>query len=151
MSTGFYVLEPESLDYLADNKWDFAKDFFPHLLGLHKKLSGFSSDAFWVDIGNLPGYLRGVEWILEKMSQPNNAISTGLPNPGMIDRTAQVGESSAGEWPFARRKGRRDRGYGEDRPVLRGQEECVRLHRQLSRPKHGDGEGIRGAQQRDNE
>lgn len=25
VSTGFYVMEPESIDYLSDNKWDFAK------------------------------------------------------------------------------------------------------------------------------
>jgi mannose-1-phosphate guanylyltransferase len=69
VSTGFYVMEPESLDYITDNGWDFAKDFFPSLLGLHKKLAGFVSDAFWVDIGDLDGYLRGVNWVIETMTR----------------------------------------------------------------------------------
>jgi NDP-sugar pyrophosphorylase family protein len=69
VSTGFYVMEPESLDYVMDNAWDFAKDFFPWLLGIHKKLAGFVSDAFWVDIGELEGYLRGVNWVIETMTR----------------------------------------------------------------------------------
>jgi NDP-sugar pyrophosphorylase family protein len=92
VSTGFYIMEPESLDYIMDNKWDFAKDLFPRLLDLHKKLYGFASDAFWVDIGNLEGYLRGVRWVLDNMTQPQNALATGLPNPVMTDTTARIGQ-----------------------------------------------------------
>src|SRR5450759_1449680 len=91
VSTGFYIMEPESLDYIIDNKWDFAKNLFPSLLNLHKKLSGFASDAFWVDIGNLEGYLRGVKWVVDNTAQPQNALATELPNPVVTDRTARIG------------------------------------------------------------
>jgi len=94
VSTGFYIMEPESIDYIMDNGWDFAKDLFPWLLKLRKKLSGFASDAFWVDIGNLEGYLRGVKWVLDNMARPQNAPSTGLPKPVMTDMTARIGQGA---------------------------------------------------------
>jgi len=90
VSTGFYIMEPESLDYITDHSWDFAKDLFPRLLKSHKKLSGFVSDAFWVDIGNLEGYLRGVKWVVDNMTQ-THALATGLPSPVITDRTALIG------------------------------------------------------------
>jgi NDP-sugar pyrophosphorylase family protein len=34
-STGFYVLEPEVLDYIETEKYDFAMDLFPRLLRLN--------------------------------------------------------------------------------------------------------------------
>jgi NDP-sugar pyrophosphorylase family protein len=91
VSTGFYIMEPESIDYIIDNKWDFAKNLFPRLLELHKKLSGFVSDAFWVDIGNLEGYLRGVKWVVDNTIQSQNALATELPSLVMTDRTAHIG------------------------------------------------------------
>ena len=90
VSTGFYLMEPESLDYIMDNRWDFAKNLFPSLLKLHKKLSGFASDAFWVDVGNLEGYLTGVKWVVDNMTR-QNALATGLPNQVIADRTALIG------------------------------------------------------------
>ena len=91
VSTGFYIMEPESIDYIMDNEWDFAKNLFPWLLKLRKKLSGFASDAFWVDIGNLEGYLRGMKWVLDNMAQPQNALAPGLPNRVITDGTARIG------------------------------------------------------------
>jgi len=90
VSTGFYIMEPESIDYILDNEWDFAKNLFPWLLKLRKKLSGFASNAFWVDIGNLEGYLRGVKWVVENMARAQNALSIELPNLTMTDRTARI-------------------------------------------------------------
>ncbi len=69
VSTGFYVLEPEALDYVESETFDFAGDLFPHLLKLRKRISGFASDAFWVDIGTLEGYLRGTKWALDGLAR----------------------------------------------------------------------------------
>lgn len=90
-STGFYILEPDVLDYIENEKWDFAKDLFPRLLKLQKKLSGFVSDAFWVDMGNLPGYLEGVRWVLEKTTGPHDATATELPSSVITDGGAHIG------------------------------------------------------------
>jgi mannose-1-phosphate guanylyltransferase/phosphomannomutase len=69
VSTGFYILEADCLDYIENEKFDFANDLFPCLLKLRKKIYGYSSDAFWVDIGCLEGYLRGVSWELDLMTK----------------------------------------------------------------------------------
>ena len=58
VSTGFYILEPEVVDYIENERWDFAKDLFPYLMRLGQHLFGYASDAFWVDVGELKGYLR---------------------------------------------------------------------------------------------
>jgi NDP-sugar pyrophosphorylase family protein len=93
VSTGFYVLQPESLDYLVDEKWDFAKDLFPRLLQLRKKLGGFVSDEFWVDIGSLEGYLEGVAWALGKTMEkrPPNFVATGAAGQVLVEKGAQIG------------------------------------------------------------
>ncbi len=69
VSTGFYILEPDTLDHVLNEKFDFAKDLFPRLLDLRKRIVGYTSDAFWVDIGSLEGYLEGVSWELEGMTR----------------------------------------------------------------------------------
>lgn len=67
-STGFYILEPEITDRIADDKWDFAKNLFPALMAERKTISGFVSGSFWADIGSLSGYLRAISWVLDGMS-----------------------------------------------------------------------------------
>jgi NDP-sugar pyrophosphorylase family protein len=69
VSTGFYILEPEVIDYIEDEKWDFAKDLFPYLMRLGQHIFGFSSDAFWVDVGELKGYLTGINWVLQNLTK----------------------------------------------------------------------------------
>jgi mannose-1-phosphate guanylyltransferase / phosphomannomutase len=54
INTGIYVLEPEVLRYVPqDRAYDFSKELFPHLLELRKPLYGFVCDGYWQDIGNL--------------------------------------------------------------------------------------------------
>src|SRR5438094_170842 len=68
VSTGFYILEPEVLDYVENEKWDFAKDLFPYLMRLGHHLFGYTFDSFWVDVGELKGYLKGVNWVLRNFA-----------------------------------------------------------------------------------
>jgi NDP-sugar pyrophosphorylase family protein len=93
VSTGFYILEPETLDHIGEAKWDFAKDLFPHLLEMHDKMCGFVSNDFWVDIGSLEGYLRGVKWILEKTvtEAPQTQNGGGKVDTIVINRPASTG------------------------------------------------------------
>jgi mannose-1-phosphate guanylyltransferase / phosphomannomutase len=96
VSTGFYILEPECMDFLMDEKWDFANDLFPHLLKVHKRVSGYVSEAFWVDIGRLDGYLRGVTWTLQKIAQQTlqNFVITDPSRPVMVERGAVIGQTA---------------------------------------------------------
>ncbi len=79
VSTGFYILEPDVVDYIEDEKWDFARDLFPYLMRLGQHIFGFSSDAFWVDVGELKGYLTGINWVLSNLTKapPRDAKMIG--------------------------------------------------------------------------
>ncbi len=77
VSTGFYILEPEMVDYIENEKWDFARDLFPYLMRLGQQIFGFASKSFWVDVGELRGYLKGVGWVLRNLSHSTSAVAGG--------------------------------------------------------------------------
>src|SRR5947199_10784370 len=68
-STGFYILEPDVVDYIEDEKWDFARDLFPYLMRVGEHLFGFASKSFWVAVGELTAYLRAAGSVLGKLDQ----------------------------------------------------------------------------------
>ena len=97
VSTGFYMLEPEVVDYIENEKWDFAKDLFPYLMKIGEHLFGFASDAFWVDVGELKGYLKGVSWVLHKLAQdpPGNAKIIGSSiDPAFVEGDVKIGRGT---------------------------------------------------------
>jgi mannose-1-phosphate guanylyltransferase / phosphomannomutase len=54
INTGVYVLEPEVLKYVPDDRpYDFSKELFPYLLEMGRPLYGYTVDGYWQDIGNL--------------------------------------------------------------------------------------------------
>lgn len=89
-STGFYVLEPEVVDYIENEKWDFARDLFPYLMRQGQHLHGFASDSFWVDVGELRGYLKGVSWVLRNLARdpPRDAKVIGSVEEPVFTRGA---------------------------------------------------------------
>jgi len=57
INTGVYVLDPEVLRHVPDDRpYDFSKDLFPLLLEMGRPLYGCSCDGYWQDIGNLDQY-----------------------------------------------------------------------------------------------
>ncbi len=88
VSTGFYILEPEVVDYINDEKWDFAKDLFPYLMKLGQHIFGFTSDSFWVDVGELKGYLAGINWVLRNLAKdpPQDTRTVGDPSQLVFSR-----------------------------------------------------------------
>jgi mannose-1-phosphate guanylyltransferase / phosphomannomutase len=57
INTGIYVLEPEVLRHVPDDRpHDFSKELFPLLLEMGKPLYGYVADGYWQDIGNLEQY-----------------------------------------------------------------------------------------------
>src|SRR5918996_506040 len=57
INTGIYVLEPEVLNHVPDDRpFDFSKELFPLLLEMGRPLYGFVCDGYWQDIGNLDQY-----------------------------------------------------------------------------------------------
>jgi len=59
-NTAIYIFEPEIFDYIKP-KEDFAKDVIPRLLKEKKKVSAFTFDDVWFDIGRVSDYERFVE------------------------------------------------------------------------------------------
>jgi mannose-1-phosphate guanylyltransferase / phosphomannomutase len=54
INTGIYVLEPEVLRHIPDDRpYDFSKELFPFLLEMGRPLYGHVFDGYWQDIGNL--------------------------------------------------------------------------------------------------
>ncbi len=59
INTGIYMIEPEILDEIPEEKeFDFSQDLFPRLMEKKKKLYGFVSEGLWKDIGNIEEYGR---------------------------------------------------------------------------------------------
>jgi mannose-1-phosphate guanylyltransferase / phosphomannomutase len=57
INTGIYVLEPEVLRHVPDDRpFDFSKELFPLLLEMGRPIYGCVLDGYWQDIGNLEQY-----------------------------------------------------------------------------------------------
>jgi mannose-1-phosphate guanylyltransferase / phosphomannomutase len=57
INTGIYVLEPEVLTHIPDDRpYDFSKELFPLLLEMGRPLYGHVFEGYWQDIGNLDQY-----------------------------------------------------------------------------------------------
>ncbi len=57
VNTGIYLLEPEVLEYVPEERhYDFSKDLYPTLLSEGKLLCGYVADGYWTDIGSLEQY-----------------------------------------------------------------------------------------------
>ncbi len=57
INTGIYVLEPEVLKHIPqDRPYDFSKELFPLLLEMGRPIYGHVFDGYWQDIGNLEQY-----------------------------------------------------------------------------------------------
>ncbi|HSK14907.1 MAG TPA: sugar phosphate nucleotidyltransferase [Gaiellaceae bacterium] len=57
INTGIYVLEPEVLRHVPEDRpYDFSKELFPLLLEMGRPLYGYVADGYWQDIGNLDQY-----------------------------------------------------------------------------------------------
>ena len=57
VNAGIYVLEPEVLKYIPEDKqFDFSKDLFPTLTREKEQIYGCIADGYWSDIGNIEQY-----------------------------------------------------------------------------------------------
>ncbi len=58
-NTGVYILSPEAMKLIPDNKpFDFAKELFPLMLRLGKKVLAYEEKGYWCDVGDLDSLRR---------------------------------------------------------------------------------------------
>ncbi|MBI4139460.1 NDP-sugar synthase [Candidatus Woesearchaeota archaeon] len=78
-NSGIYVLEPEVLKYIPQNKFfDFGSDVFPVLLSEGKKVMGFVSGTFWRELGTLEKYENAKKDIEERFKINKEDIKMDL-------------------------------------------------------------------------
>ncbi|MGC5325647.1 sugar phosphate nucleotidyltransferase [Brevibacillus sp. SYSU BS000544] len=59
VNTGIYILEPEILSYIPqEREFDFSKDVFPQLLQAKQPMYGVVANGYWSDIGSLEVYRK---------------------------------------------------------------------------------------------
>lgn len=66
INTGIYIIEPEMLDYIPDDRpFDFSRELFPLLLSEEFPMFGYIAEGYWCDIGNLEQYVSAHKDILD--------------------------------------------------------------------------------------
>ena len=91
ISTGLYVCEPEIFDYIPPKTpYDFARDLFPDLLSRGKPMYGYRTDAFWVDVGSLDGYVAATLWVLKRL---RNYVAENSEVEGKVAGPVWIGEN----------------------------------------------------------
>ncbi|MFA5384126.1 MAG: sugar phosphate nucleotidyltransferase [Eubacteriales bacterium] len=82
VNTGIYILEPEVLNFIPDDRsFDFSQDLFPLLLRDKKPLFGVVLPGYWCDIGNIQQYIQAHHDVLAR--KVNTGISAREVSPGI--------------------------------------------------------------------
>ncbi len=59
INAGTYIMNTGIFDHIPENKFCmFEKDVFPHLIEMGERLFGYSSDAYWIDMGTPQKYMQ---------------------------------------------------------------------------------------------
>ncbi len=70
IATGTYIFEPQIMSDIDDSSFlDHTGDIFPIILQAKKRVYGFKTSAFWVDIGDSAKYLLANSWALDKLER----------------------------------------------------------------------------------
>ena len=96
VNTGIYILEPQVLDYIPDDKsYDFGKDVFPKLVAENLPLYGYSMNGYWCDIGDQSAYVQAqVDFLSGKVgletSVPKNADGNYIAESASVHKDATI-------------------------------------------------------------
>jgi mannose-1-phosphate guanylyltransferase len=83
INAGTYILEPEVLGFIPQNTpWSFERKLFPMLLEKGEPVYGYSSDAYWIDIGRPEKYLLVHRDLLTRPSLLSKDVQKSLRNEG---------------------------------------------------------------------
>jgi NDP-sugar pyrophosphorylase family protein len=92
VNAGIYVLEPEVLEYIPNiGKVSIETEVFPRLAE-ERKLYGFESHGFWMDIGTPNDYLRANALLLNKVGKQGTTKPIGLDPSAVINSPCVFGD-----------------------------------------------------------
>ncbi|MDD1721167.1 MAG: NDP-sugar synthase [Euryarchaeota archaeon] len=99
-STGIYMCDPQVLDHIPKDRFDFAKDLFPKLLGVGEPFSAWMARGHWNDIGNATAYRQASRWMLDNIRGTEIAghfhiKDARLNGPALIGTDVTIGSNSA--------------------------------------------------------
>lgn len=82
VNAGIYVLDPDVFRYVPKNEaYSFERGLFPLLLQLGDRLSGHTTDSYWLDIGSPLKYMQAHTDVLQKrvkVEMPAFEVRPGL-------------------------------------------------------------------------
>ncbi len=99
-STGIYMCDPQVLDHIPKDRFDFAKDLFPKLLNAGEPFSAWMARGHWNDIGNATAYRQASRWMLDNLRGTEIAghfhiKDARLNGPALIGTDVTIGSNSA--------------------------------------------------------
>ena len=93
INAGVYVLEPEVLEMIPEGKRvSIETEVFPRLAE-ERKLYGFESHGFWMDIGVPEDYLNANAMLLSKSGTPKNPASVNVDPLAVVKKPCIFGEN----------------------------------------------------------
>ena len=94
INAGVYVLEPEVLEYIPDGaaRVSIETEVFPRLAE-ERKLYGFESHGFWMDVGLPEDYLHANAVLLSKTAQAKSPESVKIDPAAVIKKPCIFGEN----------------------------------------------------------
>jgi NDP-sugar pyrophosphorylase family protein len=97
VNAGIYVIEPEVLQLISDNrKVSLEREIFP-VLAKEGRLSGFEFSGYWFDIGNLTDFRRANFSLLHSSTREPERQAQGakIATDAVIRRPALFGDNSS--------------------------------------------------------
>jgi mannose-1-phosphate guanylyltransferase len=98
INAGLYILEPEVFDHIpADEKFDFSKQLFPHLLNLDWPMYAQTIDGVWFDVGHPFELLKAQSTLIEQYDALPFEYSDGYQRLGSIVSASPIHPDSVVE------------------------------------------------------
>ncbi|MHA1835353.1 MAG: sugar phosphate nucleotidyltransferase [Candidatus Odinarchaeia archaeon] len=96
ISTGIYVFNSNSLENIKEDEFiDNTGEIFPRIMSEGKKVYGFKSGCYWVDVGSIDNYIQANEWFLNlKYQKPQFIQGVDIKSPIYISDTVKLKQHS---------------------------------------------------------
>jgi mannose-1-phosphate guanylyltransferase len=92
VNAGTYVLDPSALEgWPAGDSISIEREIFPSLIAGGRRVFGFLSDAYWMDLGTPEKYLRAHVDVLEGRIRGIEAPAPCVADGATVDPSARLG------------------------------------------------------------